>query len=446
MPSLSNWSGTVRTHPAAVATPASIDDVVAVMTDTVRYPSPVRPLGNYHSTTRCAAGDAGTLIDMTRMRRVIEIADDHVRVEAGAIYKDVADTLARQGKAFFVNLQIGNATMGSIATCATKDGSFPGELGQAGAYVTRVKMVTADGVVREIGDGDPELLSAVRSSYGLLGVVVEVVVSIRALEPISILHVNFSTEGFLEALPELRERGGSLSFYLFPFADRVTAQLRGAATPSAPLNRWVWRVRNFSVAYSVPLGSRFAKLMPLRAWRYGLISAFDCIARRVLASLLHAERTLPTDQIMRYRHRPKLARFTFSIFAFPEERFADVLREYRRFCADHYLEHGYRPDLLSIGYRVAKSRHALFSYSWDGNVMTIDPVATGGPDWDRFVERFNEFCIARGGKPLLNQTPGLTSKQMRAAFAARVDRFNELRAALDPGGRLLSEHFRRLLS
>ena len=444
MPKRSNWSGTVRTSPAVIAMPETVDDVVAIVTDTQRYPSPVRAVGNFFSTTDCTAADAGTLVDMTRMRRVVEITDDSVRVEAGAIYKDVADALARQGKAFFVDLQVGNATLGSIATCATKDGSFPGERGDAGAYVTRITWVTAAGEIRESDDRDPVLFSALRSSYGLLGVVVEVTVRIRSLEPISIRHVNYTIEGFLDVLPQLC-RNGSLCFYLFPFADRVTAQLRKPATPGTRLNRWVWRFRNFAVAHAVPLGTRCANLVPVRSWRYALISAFDAVACWVLATLLCAERTLPTDQITRYPRRPKLARFTFSIFAFPEQRYPDVLRQYRRFCADHYAEHGYRPDLLTIGYRVAQSRHALFSYSWECDVMTIDPVAFGGPEWDRFVDCFNEFCIARGGKPLMNQTPRLTAAHLRAAFAARVDRFNEVRRALDPGGRLLNQQFRRLL-
>lgn len=444
MPTLSNWSGTVHTKPAVIATPATVDEVVAILVDAQRYPSPVRAVGHFFSTTDCAAADGGTALDMSGLRRIVEIGDDHVRVEAGATYKDVAEALAARGKAFFVHLQVGNATLGSIATCATKDGSFPGEHGQAGAYVTRIKWVTAAGEIRESDERDAELFAALRSSYGLLGVVVEVTVRIRPLEPISIRHVNYTTEGFLAALPELRRRNGSLSFYLFPFADRVTAQIRGPAE-DARLNRWLWPLRNFAVAHVVPLASRCAMLVPVRAFAYGLIAAFGASARWFLAHALSAGRTLPHDQITRYAHRPKLARFTFSIFAFPENRYAQVLREYRRFCADHHAEHGYRPDLLTIGYRVAQSRHSLLSYSWDGDVITIDPVALGGPEWDLFADRFNEFSIARGGKPLMNQTPRLTAEQVRAAFAGRVERFNELRRALDPGERLLNEQLRRLL-
>jgi FAD/FMN-containing dehydrogenase len=444
VPTRSNWSGTVRTSPAVIAKPASVEDVVTIVTDAQGHPSPVRPIGSFFSTTDCGSADAGTLVDMTRMSRVIEITDDAVRVEAGAIYKDVADALARHGKAFFVDLQVGNATLGSVATCATKDGSFPGEHGEAGAYVTRIKWVTAAGQIRETDERDAELFCALRSSYGLLGVVVEVTVRIRSLEPISIRHVSYTTEGFLSALPELRKRNGSLCFYLFPFADRVTAQLRGPAAPGARLNRWVWRCRNLAVAYAVPLGSRCASLVPVRAWRYALIAAFDAVARWLLAHLLSAGRTLSSDQITRYPRRP-LTPFTFSIFAFPEADYARVLRAYFQFCADHYAKYRYRPDLLTIGYRVAQSRHALFSYSWDGDVLTIDPVALGGPEWDLFADRFNEFCAERGGKPLPNQTPRLTGEQMRAAFGARVEQFNELRRALDPAGRLLGEPLRRLL-
>ena len=51
---------------------------------------------------------------------------------------------------------------------------------------------------------------------------------------------------------------------------------------------------------------------------------------------------------------------------------------------------------------------ALFSYTWDGPVLTIDPVATGAPGWRDFLEAYNEFCSEHGGCPLLNQTWGLT--------------------------------------
>lgn len=446
MPELGNWSGTIRSRPAAVVKPDSIDAVVAILTDSQTCPAPVRPAGNYHSTTECAVADGGTFVDMTGLRAILEITNERVRVEAGAIYADVAAALARKGLSFFVNLEIGNVTLGSVATCATKDGAFPGEFGQAGAYVTHVRLVTVTGAVIDVDESQSELLAAIRSSYGTLGIVVEVTLRIGPLVPIAVRHTNYRTEDFLADLPRLRRRKASLALYLFPFADCVTVQSRSPAAAGSRLNPWVWRARNFGVACAIPLCSRFSKLIPVRSWRYAAIDFMLAIARWLLEALLHSQRTLPSDQITRYRHRPRLARFTFSIFAFPADRYAEVLVAYREFCADHYRRYRYRPDLLSVGYHVTRSRHALLSYSWDGDVLTIDPVATGGAEWDRFVDGFNEFCIAHGGKPLLNQTPRLTRAQVQTAFGKRLERFRELRAEWDPDGRLLNAHFRRLFA
>ena len=61
--------------------------------------------------------------------------------------------------------------------------------------------------------------------------------------------------------------------------------------------------------------------------------------------------------------------------------------------------------MLYVGYRVLKDRESLLSYSWDGNMITIDPVSTANPGWPEFLTAYNQFCSDHGGIPLLNQTP-----------------------------------------
>ena len=77
--------------------------------------------------------------------------------------------------------------------------------------------------------------------------------------------------------------------------------------------------------------------------------------------------------------------------------------------------------------------------------MTIDPVATGAPGWTEFLEAFNEFSSERGGKPLFNQTWGITPDQVQRAFGDRVGEFESYRRRFDPGDRLLNGYFRELL-
>ena len=64
--------------------------------------------------------------------------------------------------------------------------------------------------------------------------------------------------------------------------------------------------------------------------------------------------------------------------------------------------------------------------------MSIDPASTGGPEWEEFLHHYNEFCSARRGVPLFNQTPFLTRDQVRKAFGVRLQQFAARRKAADP--------------
>src|SRR5206468_2945540 len=130
----------------------------------------------------CGTSEGGTLIRM-KMNRILNIDAKSVTVEGGAIYIDIADELRKHGLQFHVTTEIGNLSAGSAACCGTKDSSFPGEYGQVGSYVTRVKMVLPSGEIVEITDDQPELMQKVRCSYGTFGIVFEVTFKVRKLVP-----------------------------------------------------------------------------------------------------------------------------------------------------------------------------------------------------------------------------------------------------------------------
>lgn len=442
---IGNWSRTHSSSPAKVERPRTIENIVQILRDSTCWPSPVRAMGNYHSTTACVNSEGGTILDMKGMQAIIRLDDHHVRVQAGALYQDVTKELNKKGLNFPVNLQVGNVTLGSVACCATKDGSYPGVFGQAGAYVTHIRLVRTDGTVEDIDDTQPELFAAVRSSCGLMGIIVEVTFKVVKLKPISVRHETYSFKRFLQMLPELKALQESIELYIFPITDRITVQFRGPATPNTPNNRWAWWIRNTGVQHGMPVFTRLFRLIPLKSVRYACIHFVDAIARNILVNLVHAGHTNPADQTTNYAHRPWLGAFTFSIWAFPEAEYPTVLMEYQNFCREYYSQHGYQPDMLTVGYRVIQSQHSLLSYSREGNVMTIDPVAVGSKDWRHFAEAFNDFAVSYGGKPLLNQTPHLNADQLEMAFGRQWKLFKEYRAKYDPDDRLLNSYFSALL-
>lgn len=449
--SVPNWFGDTVSHPRVVADANSVEDIVAVLRNIDKYPSPVRAVGSNHSVAACSVVEGGTLLNM-KMNRVLDIRADMVTVEAGALYIDVAKELEKHKLQFHVNTEIGNLTVGSAACCGTKDSSMPGEYGQVGSYVSGLKMVLPSGDLLEVTDdqvtGDqPDLMRKVRSSYGTFGIVYEVTFRVRPLTPLAVYHRVFGLRDFVAALPELKSRGDSMMFFIFPFDDKIIVEFRryNSAATGAP-NRMVWKLRNYLWA---TVGPWFAHLIEQNvanhSIRYGILDSFNGLARFTFENLVKSENTSPADQMIRYPNPSDNRRYTFSLYAFPEETWPAVLTEYFQFSRDYYAKRGYRSNMLSVGYRIAQDRQAWLSYSYDGPVITVDPVSTGGPGWNEFLDAYNEFCVDRGGIPLFNQTPRLTAAQARTAIGDRLIVLEETRKQYDPNERLLNDYYRNLL-
>jgi FAD/FMN-containing dehydrogenase len=445
---VTNWFGNIVSHPQVVVDANSVDDIVAVLKDPAKYPSPVRAVGSNHSTAPCGVADSGTLIRM-KMNRILNIGSDTLTVEADATHLNMAKALEAQKLQFYVNTEIGSLSAGSAACAGTKDASFAGEYGQVGSYVTGVKMALPNADLLEVTEAkQPELMQVVRSSYGLLGIVYEVTYAIKPLTPMHVHHKTFSLQEFIAALPDLKALNYSMMFYLFPFADKITVEFR-KYRPGATgePNRTAWPLRNHIWGTTGPkLGHDVEENCPDPAIRYGIIDGFNALWRWQLENLVVSEYTIPPDQIIDYPQVSNDSRYTFSLFAFAEDDYPKVLTEFFQFCKDYYSQKHYRSNLLYVGYRIAQDQKALLSYSFDGTVMTIDPVSTANPGWFDFLDVYNQWCSDRNGKPLPNQTPGLTAAMLRKAYGDRLQKLVNTRKQYDPANRLLNDYFRTLLA
>jgi hypothetical protein len=254
---------------------------------------------------------------------------------------------------------------------------------------------------------------------------------------------------FTSRLPELIGRGESMMMYIFPYLDRVGVEYRKYTGPEAEattrVNHGLWRLRNFIWKSFAPgLGYAANRFIPFPKPRFALVNSLNR-ANQLALAFIKAQNTVPTDQMIRYPGESGRSRYTFSIWAFPEESYAETMREYFEFAQNYYRRTGYRPNILHVGYRILQDRSSLFSYTYDGDVLTIDPVSTAGPGWREFLAAYNEFCSEHGGQPLFNQTWGITPGQARSAFGERLDRFEAMRRNHDPGDRFLNPYFQELL-
>ena len=450
---ITNWKGDISYQAASIQYVNDVDEIVRIVRESDRYPSPVRARGSHHSTTHCLEASAGTVIDMTGLNKILKIDAQQMTItmQAGVLLIDAALALEHVGLQFYVNIELGNATVGSVACCATKDASYYSqhegrfEYGQVASYVVGLKYVGADGEMRQVDNDDDQMLAALRSSYGLLGLVYEVTVQVKPLTPLAFHHESYSLNQFTNQLDDLLASKRSVMLYLFPYIDRVVVEFRydGKGTPSH--YSWQWWLRNWVWKTGSPgLAKILKRIIPSAAVRHTIVNGYERLTCWVLVRVLRGNSSNPVRQVIRYPPRAGFSAYTFSIWAIPRRRYAKALKDYFLFCQQYFERHGFRCDLPNVGYSITQDQQSLLSYTRAEAALTIDPVATGGEGWQQFLEAYNDFCSARGGMPLFNQTPFLTDEQAIAALGPEIEVLRGLCSRYDPRHRFLNAYFREL--
>jgi FAD/FMN-containing dehydrogenase len=447
-----NYDGGITASPEQLVYPGTVAEIQSILKDTGRYPGPVRAMGSYHSLTPCASSD-GTIIDMSRMKRIVKIDRERMTftAEAGLQFIEASWSLRAQSLQFLTNIEIGNMTLGAAACCHTKDGLDGGEFGQVGSYVTAIKWVTPSGELAQASEAnDPGLLYFMRSSYGLCGVIYEVTFRIKPLEAIQFSYLPRSIDGLT---PEEVDRiiDASKGLICWTVGRSAHFQTRKQVDKVGPFGslfaagrRKLWnhieaRVGRF-IDHSVP--TKPLRDASLDAWFAGNRLIMSTLQRVGGATLYNPDKTID------YSSTPPSARYAFTFWAFPRSKWLGALRDYLRFSEKHFEKYGFRCNMPLGSYFIRQDAHAILSYSHDGDVFSIDPIHayTDKPAWDRFLREFNEFAYERNGIPLLNQSPFVERRHVEAAYGTRWSAFSARVRMEDPQERMLNPFFANLLS
>jgi hypothetical protein len=446
-----NYDGSITSNPRELVVPESVEEIQAVLRDTARYPSPVRAMGSYHSLTPCASSN-GTMINMSKMTQVMHIDKEAgtFTAQAGLHFIDASKALRAHDLQFMTNIEIGNMTLGSAACCHSKDALDGIEFGQVSSYVTQIKWVTPTGELAEASEeSDPGLLRKFRSSYGLCGVVYEVTFRVK---PIEALHFSYEPRSFDELTQEdvdgyLDNSEGLVCWTVgrtcvFQRRTRVDhVGIMGSLLAAA--RRTLWSRTEAHVAHFI---DQFITNTTLReAAETGLLDV-----DKLLYETLHlfgGITILAPDKTIDYRNSPPSDRYAFTFWAFPRSRWLETMRAYLDFADKHHQETGFRCNMPLGAYHIRRDQHSLLSYTHDEEIFSIDPIhaSTNDEAWHGFLRSFNEFAFERGGIPLLNQSPFVERKHVKAAYGARWDEFSAWVKSVDPTGRMLNPFFADLL-
>lgn len=436
-----NWARTAISRPETVAEPKGLAELVAIIRNRDKYPSPLRPAGHFHSMND-SISTPGTQVLMNNFTN-IRVDPEKMTIIVGAFVtlSDIARALRPYGMQLECSPEIGNATAGSVACCGTKDTSFGSRgLGQVSSCVTAMKLVNARGEIEEASDAkDPERMRGLRSSYGLLGTIFEITFKIQQLVPLRYSYASFE----LSPLPDVKDVFGNADAVLgimLPYSNILVAERRSIAGPHDHrtwLSNRVLTLRNELWENGV---SFFSTRFNSNRWFYLLDQGLKLTTGALNA--LGGFTAYRNDSTLDFKSERKHY-FDFTFWAVPISQWRAVIPQYIEFCKEYERRTGYRINLLTEVYFSSRDSSSLLSFSEAEDIFTLDHAEsrTNDPRWVDLNKHFNHFVSSFGARPLLNQTKGLDRAITQRTLGAAWDRFCAIRKHDDPDGRFLSPYF-----
>src|SRR5471032_2228103 len=198
-------SGLYR-RPRLVMQARRADDIPAILANTKNYPTPVRIVGADYSQTRCVGGDGGTTVDVGALDKILEFGETFVRAQAGVRVGNLVRALAERGMELPLTPEMGQISLGAVAVTTLPQASYDDGLAQMSSCVTELKLITPQGKQMIVTERERDLMRVLRSSFGLLGVVHEVVLRVRPLTPVKIDYQVLSLKEFSGRFTSLIDR------------------------------------------------------------------------------------------------------------------------------------------------------------------------------------------------------------------------------------------------
>ena len=434
-------SGIYR-RPRLVLRLKRFEDIATLLAKTRSYPTPVRMVGADYSQTRCVGGDGGTTVETAGLDKILEFGETTVRAQAGVRIGTLVHALAERGQELLLTPEMGQISLGAVAVTALPQPSHEAGMAQLCSLVSEIKLITPQGKHMTVTDRERDLMRVLRSSYGLLGVVHEVVLRVRPLTAVKIDYSVQTLKEFTARYSSIIKEPGAMRLHVSPFRDRITVERRTLDETASISRSGIWQIRQ----------SVMRNVLPAFGSTVGSVLSSPGLRAKVITGVHRALRAGNKGVVM-YAHEwmrdlpPEAwrARHTYSLWAFQQSDFPKLLAEYFQFSKTYFRQHRYRCNVVTGASRLHQDKSSLFSVSYTGPMFTLEPSSTGGDGWDDYLIDFNQFATLNGGVPTFNQTRALQPEHVTKAFGERAKLFRALRNRTDPLNRLRNSYFAYLL-
>jgi FAD/FMN-containing dehydrogenase len=418
----------------------SLGELMRLMNPAARTATPIRPAGARSASTGCNTTPAGTIISVNLLDNILNIDtfNNTVTAQAGVRVYRLAEALAERGLELVGAHELAGRTLGGAIAAPSMGPGIGKRSACLASRVLSTKLVTPEGKLMTVNAGQKNLMGALRSSYGLLGVIVEATLKVQPIANFSVSHRKLTIDDFCGVVDTLSNNEVGFKFYLLPYRDRVYLDLRRYSDSAGHTYRTPWKIKDWGETTVLPgLVKSFNRLLPLHSVRYQVIDTVSEATQGIVNGrfVTTGNNTLAGSP---GRNFSRARNLLYTTWCFPAADFSVVARAYQHFCRQSYENSRYRCDMPAVGYYVYQDRSALLSPSFDEPMIALQTSSTQANGWEDFVIDLADFAEHWAGVPLFSQTRSLRPDYARQVYGARLDLFRKIRRKLDPEDRFLT--------
>ena len=419
---------------------SSVRELMRLVTPDARAPTPIRPAGARSASTGCNTTPAGTIISINPLDNILNIDtfNNTVTAQAGVRIYRLVEALAEHGLELVGAHDLAGRTLGGAIAAPSMGPGIGKRSACLASRVLSAKLVTPAGKLMKVNAAQQNLLGAVRSSYGLLGIIVEATLRVQPISNFTVSHRKITIDDFCRVVDTLSNNEVGFKFYLLPYRDRVYLDLRRYSDSAGHAYRTPWKIKDWGETTVLPgLFRSFNRLLPLHSVRYQVIDTVSEATQGIVNGrfVTTGNNTLAGSCGRNFGHTRNLL---YTTWCFPATDFSVVARAYRQFCRQSYEKSRYRCDMPAVGYYIYQDRSALLSPSFDEPMIALQTSSTQTNGWEDFVIDLADFAEHWAGVPVFSQTRSLRADYARQIYGARLDFFRKVRRQFDPEDRFLT--------
>jgi len=418
----------------------SYHELIKLMDPGARLATPIRPQGAVTACTGCNTTPAGSVLSTVALDDILNIDtfNNTVTAQAGVRLYRLVEALAEKGLELVGAHELTGRTLGGAIAAPSMGPGIGHRSGCLASRVTSIKIVTPGGRLMSVGAQQKNLMSAVRSSYGLLGIIVEATLKVQPIENFAASHRKLSVGEFCNVVDTLANNDVGFKFYLMPHRDRVYLDLRRYTESAGHSFRTPWKLKDWGESTVLPnMCKSLNRLLPLHSVRYQLIDTVsEATQGLVNGRLVRSGNNTTAGSSGRNYSRAR--NMLYTTWCFPAADFSVLARAYQDFCLQTYARARYRCDMPAVGYYVAQDRSAVLSPTFEEPMIALQTSSTQANGWEDFVIDLADFAEHWAGVPLFSQSRSLRADYARQIYGGRLNFFRKIRRQLDPEDRLLT--------